>query len=189
MTAAIDSTNDREPVTKIEETRSLLEGIARPWRPEDAPVLASLVNNRAIWRNVRDLLPHPYTLADAEAFLAKQTDDPPVNFAILHEGDVAGGIGLTLGTDVYRRSAEIGYWVAQSHWGKGLATTAVRAVTAYAFTTFDLLRIQAGVYAWNPASRRVLEKAGYRLECVRQHGIFKDGQVTDEFVLVTFRDS
>ena len=89
---------------------------------------------------------------------------PVLNFAIVVAGAAVGGTGLELGTDVSRRSAEVGYWLGQPFWGRGIATEALRAVTDYAFTTLDICRLEAGVFDWNPASARVLEKAGYVLE-------------------------
>ena len=82
------------------------------------------------------------------------------NFAIVVSGEAIGGIGLRLGTDIFRRSAEIGYWLGEPFWGRGIATEAVGAVSQYAFESFDLCRLEAGVFEWNPASMRVLEKAG-----------------------------
>ncbi len=180
--------------------RSLVSG--------DAPRLAELLDNREIWLQVRDKLPHPYTLADAEEWIARtRAQTPETNFAIatsrehsggapvedrgeLHDmvpGEVAGGIGLILQEDVFRRSAEIGYWVGEPYWGRGIATRAVRAFTAWAFESFDLERLYAGVFDTNPASARVLEKAGWELEGRLRRAAIKDGRVLDQLLYATLR--
>jgi RimJ/RimL family protein N-acetyltransferase len=99
-----------------------------------------------------------------------------------------GGIGLDLQADVHRHSAEIGYWLGAAHWGHGIATEAVRAVTAHGFSALDLCRIFAGVFAWNPASGRVLEKAGYTLEGRLRQAVIKDGQALDVVVYAILRE-
>ena len=98
-----------------------------------------------------------------------------------------GGIGLELGSDIFQRSAEMGYWLGEPFWGRGIATEAVRAITNYAFSTFNLCRIYAGVFEWNPASMRVLEKAGYICEGRLKKSVFKDGRVIDQFLYAMTR--
>jgi len=153
--------------------------IIRPWQSADAQALVRHANNRRIWLNLRDRFPYPYTDSDARAWLAMQAAQrgAPHNFAIEFAGEPIGGIGLEFLTDVHRLTAEIGYWLGESMWGRGFATIAVKAVTRYAFATFDLRRIQAMVYEWNPASARVLEKAGYTLEGRLRNFVLKDGRV------------
>jgi RimJ/RimL family protein N-acetyltransferase len=92
-----------------------------------------------------------------------------------------------LQNDVFRRSAEIGYWLGEDYWGRGIVTQAVREVTEYAFSKFDLCRIYAGVFEWNPASMRVLEKCGYRLEARMKKAITKDGKTIDDFIFAITR--
>ncbi len=110
------------------------------------------------------------------------------HFAIEVEGEAAGSIGLELGEDVARRSAEIGYWLGEAHWGRGIATEAVRTVTAYGFEQLDLVRIFANVFAWNPASMRVLEQAGYVLEGRLRSAVTKDGETIDQLAYAVVRD-
>lgn len=152
----------------------------RPWREDDAAALARHANDREVWRNLRDAFPHPYTLEHAQKFLASARAQAPVRFlAIEIGGEAAGGIGITPLSDVYRRCGEIGYWLARSHWNRGIVTEAARAMTEYAFGPLDLVRVQTGVFAWNTASMRVLEKCGYEREGLQRNGAFKDGQLVD----------
>jgi ribosomal-protein-alanine N-acetyltransferase len=164
--------------------------IIRPWRDSDAGALVRHANNRSIWLNLRDRFPHPYTDADARAWLAMQAaqQGEPHNFAIEFAGEAIGGIGLEFMTDVHRLTAEIGYWLGESMWGRGFATIAVGAVTRHAFATFGLRRVQATVYEWNPASARVLEKAGYVLEGRLRNYVVKDGRVGDALMYARLPD-
>ena len=93
----------------------------------DEPALVRHADNRKIWLNVRDRFPHPYTPADAEAWVARAAAaTPETQFAIEVEGEAVGGVGLFLQADVERYSAEIGYWLGEALWGRGLATAVVR---------------------------------------------------------------
>ncbi len=161
----------------------------RPWRRGDEASLVAHANNRHVSRNLKDRFPFPYTPAAADEWIALATgaQGPPRNFAITVDGAAVGGIGLELGADVFRRSAEIGYWLGEPYWGRGIATEALRAVTDYAFATFDLCRLEAGVFEWNAASARVLEKAGYALEGRHRKSVTKDGQTIDRLVYALLR--
>lgn len=161
----------------------------RSWRPGDETSLVHHANNRAVWRNMRDRFPHPYTVEDAWRWIElNNTVFPETNFAISVEGVAVGGIGIVRGEDVARCSAEIGYWLGQDFWGRGIATAAVRAMTDWAFSSFELVRIHAGVFAWNPASMRVLEKAGYSLEGRLRRSVFKDGELIDQYLYAAVRE-
>jgi RimJ/RimL family protein N-acetyltransferase len=146
-------------------------------------------NNRNVSRNLRDRFPYPYTAADATAWIAFNTGLPPPtqHFAIVVDGAAVGGISVEPHAGERRRSAEVGYWLGEPFWGRGIATEALRAITEYAFKTFDVCRLEAGVYGWNPASARVLEKAGYTLEGRATHAIIKDGQMTDRLLYALLR--
>src|SRR5688500_10825464 len=133
----------------------------RRLRPGDEEALVANANDRDVWRNVRDRFPHPYGLGDAAWWIANSGE---THFGIEIDGAIAGAIGFDRDEDVFRRSAEIGYWLGRSYWGKGIATSAVRELTDRVFATTDIVRLYAGVFAWNPASARVLEKSGYVLE-------------------------
>jgi len=155
----------------------------RPFRDGDQASLVRYANNRKIWINLRDRFPHPYTPANADAWIQEVAGAyVPVQCAIEIEGEVVGGIGITLQDDVHRRSAEIGYWLGEPFWGRGVMTEAVRAFTAYAFSTFDLCRIYATVFECNHASARILEKAGYVLEGRLRKSVTKDGRTIDQFM-------
>ncbi len=155
----------------------------RSWRKEDAGSLAVHADNRKIWLNLRDAFPHPYTIEDARAFIATALgQDPETYFAIAVQGVSAGGIGFRLHSDVERISAELGYWLAEPFWGRGITTEAVRALTGYAMRRHGLKRVYAVPYEWNAASCRVLEKAGYVLEARMRKSAVKDGRIVDQFL-------
>lgn len=155
----------------------------RPWRDGDQVPLVRYADNRNVSGNLKDRFPFPYTPADADAWIAHAARQTPVsNFAMVVDGVAVGGIGVELGTDVFSKSAEIGYWLGEPFWGRGIATEALRAVTDYAFATFDIIRLEAGVFAWNPASARVLEKAGYTLEGRMRQAVVKHGRVGDRLI-------
>jgi RimJ/RimL family protein N-acetyltransferase len=163
--------------------------LLRPWRASDLKDLVRNANNRKVWLNLRDRFPHPFTEADARAWFAIRAADRghPHNCAIEFEGHAIGGIGLEFFADVHRFTAEIGYWLGEAFWGRGFATIAARAMTDYAFATFDLERIQATVYEWNPASARVLEKAGYEFEGRLRKYVIKDGRLGDVLMYAKLR--
>lgn len=148
--------------------------LLRDWRPGDEDPLVRYANNRNIWINLHDCFPHPYTLADAEWWIQGPGQaSSQTQFAIVLDGDAIGGIGFELREDVFRRSAEIGYWLGEPFWGRGIATEALRAVTECALKKFDLCRIEAGVFEENRASMRVLEKAGYVCEARLKKSVTK----------------
>ena len=151
----------------------------RPWRATDLPALLRHANDPDIAGNLRDMFPHPYTEADGLKWLPMASIDP-FNFAIEVEGQAAGSIGFIPGVDVHRVSAEIGYWLGRAFWGRGIATAAVRAATAWGFETYGWRRIYAGVFGPNAASMRVLEKAGYQREGVLRNAVIKNGRVLDQ---------
>ncbi|MFD2785688.1 GNAT family N-acetyltransferase [Hymenobacter rubripertinctus] len=155
----------------------------RPWRFSDAAALARHANDERIARNLRDSFPYPYSAADAEFFLCLVADSTRDLFLALEvDGQAVGSVGVHFKTDVRRRSAEIGYWLAPACWGRGLATAAVQSVSAYVLAHFDVCRLYAVVFATNPASARVLEKAGYELEARMRRSITKDDQTLDSLL-------
>jgi RimJ/RimL family protein N-acetyltransferase len=167
----------------------LPECTIRSWRAGDEPSMSRLANNRKIWLNVRDRFPHPYTLADAEAWVARaSTATPETQFAIEIGGEAVGGVGVFLQTDVERYSAEIGYWLGEPFWGRGIATAVIRRFTDYAFDAYELCRLYANVFEWNRGSCRALEKAGYVLEGRLHSASVKDGFVLDGFLYAAVRE-
>jgi ribosomal-protein-alanine N-acetyltransferase len=155
----------------------------RSWEASDVPSLARYADNRKVWINLRDAFPHPYTRHDAEAFLAMvRRMAAETYFAIDVGGEAAGAIGYRVHEDVERVSAELGYWLGEPFWNRGIATDAVRAVTSLAVERHRLTRVYAVPYEWNPASCRVLEKAGYALEGRMRKSAVKDGKVVDQFL-------
>ena len=161
----------------------------RSWRRTDKAALIEYADNPKVARNLRDTFPSPYTTEDADFWLSyARSREPETNFAIEFQGRAAGGIGFSLMQDVYRRTAEIGYWIGEPFWGRGIATDALMAVTEYAFENHDLARIYAGVFGWNPASMRVLEKAGYTREAIHRNAITKLDHLLDEHIFVRLRN-
>lgn len=161
----------------------------RPWRRGDEPALVRHADNRNIWINLRDRFPHPFTADAARAWIDQNEahQGPPLNLAIEVDGEAAGGVGLEPLGDVFRHTAEIGYWLAEAHWGRGIVTEALRLTTAYAFDAFAYERLEAGVFEWNPASARVLEKAGYVLEGRHRRAVVKDGRMGDILIYARLR--
>ena len=160
----------------------------REWREGDEASLAYHADNRNIWNNVRDLFPSPYSPEAAEWWIREGCKAPnTLSFAIEVDGNAVGGIGLIFKEDIYRRSAEIGYWLGQEYWGRGITTEAVRAVTEYGFAHFDLCRIYACVFEWNVASMRVLEKAGFAFEARLRKSVTKNDQSIDDLIYAVVR--
>ena len=147
----------------------------------DKAELAKLANNKKIWDNLRDYMPFPYKESDAEFFIQlKQKEDPKQTFGIEYRGKLSGVIGLELQKDVYQKSAEIGYWIGEPFWGNGIATKAVEWITTYGFDKLGLNRIYSGVFEYNIASMKVLEKNGYNKEGVFKNAILKNNKICDE---------
>jgi [ribosomal protein S5]-alanine N-acetyltransferase len=160
----------------------------REWAVSDLEPLVRHANSRDIWIHLRDRFPYPYLEDHGRKFLEHiTTQSPSLVWAIEVNGEAAGGIGLEPKTDVERVSAEIGYWLGQAHWGRGIVTEALTAVTAAAFEHFDLLRLFALPFADNPGSIRVLEKAGYSLEGRLPQSTIKDGRVRDQLMFGAYR--
>ncbi len=153
----------------------------RPWTTDDVESLVVQANDPLVAANLRDRFPSPYTCIDAERWLATATGSL-TDFAIEVDGRAAGGIGLTPGSDINRNSAEIGYWLGRSFWGRGIATAATRSLTAYGIQTLGFNRIFAHVFAEHAPSIRVLEKAGYHFEGRLRRSAIKQGVVRDQLL-------
>lgn len=158
----------------------LVHFLIREWRRGDEEPLVRHANNPRIARNLRDRFPHPYTRADADWWIAHASAErPTTNFAIVVAGEAVGGIGFVRQDDVARRSVEIGYWLGEPYWGRGIATDALRAMSEHIFTNFDVCRIYATAFESNPASIRVLEKAGFACEGRMRKAVTKNGHTLD----------
>jgi RimJ/RimL family protein N-acetyltransferase len=165
----------------------IIEGsqfILRPYRVGDEAALVRHADNWNVWRNLAEVFPHPYTMKAAKDWIQRNLDDavPHLSLAITVDDEVVGGIGVMAKNDVYVRMGEVGYWLSEAYWGRGIATEAVGLVVRYAFDELKLARLEAGVFDWNPASARVLEKNGFTLEATLKNRIFKDGQLTNELL-------
>jgi ribosomal-protein-alanine N-acetyltransferase len=155
--------------------------ILRPLRADDADVMAHEANSTRIFENVRDLFPFPYRPDHARAFIDAQAQkQPTLHFAITDRDTLIGVIGYAPQEDVYRFSAEIGYWLGESHWGRGIASTAIQTLVDHIFRHTDILRVYAGVFAFNTASMRALEKAGFEKEGVFKNHVFKNARFWNE---------
>ena len=169
---------------RLELTRCII----RPWAESDAESLHRHANNRQVSMHLRDRFPFPYELQHARTFLAWIRQQPmPTVWAIEVDGEAVGGIGIELHQDVERVSAEVGYWLGQTVWGRGIATDALRGLTAEAFNRFDLTRIYAVPFADHGASVRVLQKAGYMLEGRMRQSAIKDGKIRDQVLYAAYK--
>lgn len=154
----------------------------------DVAALVQYANNWNVAKNLWDAFPYPYTTEDALGWIHyAMGQKPETHFAIASAKEVIGGIGFYIQRDIYRQSAEIGLWVGEPFWGKGIATLALKAVTEYAFTHFNLVRLYAGVFEWNQPSARVLEKAGYVFEGRLRKSVVKDGKNIDQLMYAIIR--
>lgn len=160
----------------------------RPWRRDDAPALLRHADDRRVWRNLAESFPHPYTAADAERwFEVAAQPGPSLRLAIERAGEAVGSIGVEARNGEQRHTGHVGYWLGQPHWGGGIATAALRALVTELFDQGRFERLETTVYAWNPASMRVLEKSGFAREGVLRRSIFKDGEFVDSVLYAALR--
>ena len=156
----------------------------RPFRLTDAKALTKHANNKKISDNLRDRFPHPYTEEGSEWFInfVLENNDPVKNFVIEINGEAAGAIGITPDQDVYRLNAEIGYWLGEEHWGKGIITAVIKAAVKYAFENLNIKRIYATPFVTTVGSSRALEKAGFIKEATIRNGVIKNNKVLDYYI-------
>lgn len=159
----------------------------RKFRELDLENLVKYANNYNIAKFLTNGFPHPYTKEDGKNFLSIAIPHPCI-FTIDVAGEAVGSIGLFLQTDIHEKSAELGYWLAEPFWGKGMITQAIREVVEYGFKTFDIVRIYARPFSTNLASQRVLEKAGFAYEARLKKALYKNGEILDEIIYAKFRD-
>jgi RimJ/RimL family protein N-acetyltransferase len=168
---------------EIRTTRLLL----RPYRAGDEAALVRNIDHAEIARGTATI-PHPYTRADAEAYLARVAADAASwHLAITLADEPIGGIGLMRRSGVERYTAEVGYWLTPRHWRRGIASEAAQALVERAFAATDVVRLEARVFAWNSASCHVLERTGFRLEARRRSAAVADGRLVDELLYARLR--
>ncbi|MCL2073199.1 MAG: GNAT family N-acetyltransferase [Marinilabiliaceae bacterium] len=155
--------------------------LLRKWQLSDIKSLAENANNINIWNNVRDYFPHPYTEKDAQDFIQMVLNkpEPLTDFAIEIEGEAVGGIGIVPQTDVHAITTEIGYWLGEKYWNRGIMSSAVKQMVKYTFENFPVTKIFAPVFEFNIASMRVLEKAGFVREAILKKSAIKNGKTID----------
>lgn len=155
----------------------------RKWSITDLSDLVKNANDPLIAGNMMDQFPHPYSEEDGASFIAMANSFEPQRFFTIEvEGVACGGIGIHPQTDVYRKNAELGYWLGRSFWGRGIVPEAIHRMVEYAFSTFDIDRIFARPFGSNLASQRVLEKCGFILEARIEKNLIKNGRREDELI-------
>jgi ribosomal-protein-alanine N-acetyltransferase len=160
-----------------------MEFSLRPWQLEDATNLVNAANNPNIAVFMTNQFPHPYTDADAIQFIEMASSRKPCSiFAITVKGKAVGGIGLHPQADLHCKNMELGYWLAETYWGKGIVSEAVQQMVSYGFNNFDINRIFARPFGNNIASQKVLKKAGFKLEAFMEKAFFKNGEYLDEMI-------
>jgi ribosomal-protein-alanine N-acetyltransferase len=162
--------------------------VVRDWRPADKAALLRVADNHNVWRNLSHRFPHPYTEVDADIWfglLAKISN--PTHWAIEVDGEVAGGIGVEPGEGIYSKSGRFGYWLGEPFWGRGIMTSAVQATSNHILDNLGLVRLEASVFEWNPASMRVLEKCGFVREGILRRSILKEGELIDGVLYARLR--
>src|SRR5512133_1253461 len=164
------------------EHMTLGEVSLRKLDASDNLTIAHMANNRKVWDNITDVMPHPYTVRDANDFISMALySDTEITYGVEFRGELAGVIGLHRQKDVFRLTAEIGYWLGEPFWNKGIATGAVKLATHHGISRLGLVRIYANVYDFNKPSQRVLEKAGYRFECIARKAVIKNNMILDDY--------
>jgi ribosomal-protein-alanine N-acetyltransferase len=168
-----------------------IEGcVLRPWSAADKPSLIAHANNRAVWRNLADVFPHPYTEADADDWIRNAgTPDRSIKLAIEYEGCAVGGIGARAGEGIFARTAHFGYWLGEAYWGRGIVTAAGHTMLAHLKADGRFVRLEAPVFEWNPASMRVLEKLGFERIALLRKSVTKDGALIDSVLFAYLLNS
>ena len=162
--------------------------LIRDFTQDDLGSIARHADNPLIAGVLRDLFPTPYSEADAREYIGRiKEQDPRTTFAIATKEEAFGCIGYVPGKDVYSRTAEIGYWIGKHYWGQGIMTGVVKVFSNYLFETYEFNRLFAGIFSSNPASGRVLEKAGFVNEGILKARVYKNGQILDEHMYARVR--
>jgi len=155
--------------------------LLRKWEFSDLSSLVANAHNPRVAANMRDGFPYPYTTEDGDEWITvARSDDPLQNFAITIDNQAVGGIGLAPGEDIERISAELGYWLGEKYWGKGITSSAVKGILEYGFNELGLERIFAKPFEHNTASRRILEKNDFKLEGILRRSAIKRGKIYNQ---------
>ena len=169
------------------KTNQDMEYKLRSWELSDLRSLVEHANNNNIAKWLTNQFPNPYTEDDGIAFIESAITDKAKIFAIEVNGEAAGAIGIFPQSDIHEKSAEIGYWLSEKHWGNGIISRAIEDITDYGFKTFDIIRIFARPFSSNKRSHRVLEKAGFKLEAILKNALYKNGEYLDEMIYSRLR--
>jgi len=155
----------------------------RPWKTDDLTNLVKYANNPDIAKRLTDAFPHPYTEEDGIRFIEMTNkQDPTLIFAIDLDGEAIGGIGLHPRQDIDRLNAELGYWLAEPYWGRGIISEVIPMMVKKGFEILQIERIYARPFGSNMASQRVLEKSGFRLEARFDKVLIKNNVLEDELI-------
>jgi ribosomal-protein-alanine N-acetyltransferase len=174
---------------KIISTRMKTAIELRQWRISDLDNLVKYGNNMKIAQNLTDAFPHPYTKEAGEKFIEMANQKNPISiFAICFNNEAIGGIGVHPQQDIHQKSAELGYWLAEPFWGKGIMSTAVKQMIEFAFNNFDINRLYARPFSSNIGSQKVLEKCGFTHEATLKKSIYKNGLYLDELIYSIVKD-
>ncbi len=161
----------------------------RPWNLSDLGQLVNYANNWNVAKYLTDQFPFPYTEDAGKSFIEMASKDNPVRiFAITLSDEAVGGIGIHPQQDIFKKNAELGYWLAEPFWGKGIMTTAVKEMLEYSFNNFEINRVFARPFGNNVGSQKVLEKAGFVLEARLSKVLFKNGEYLDELIYAVRRE-
>jgi RimJ/RimL family protein N-acetyltransferase len=162
-----------------------MQVLLRKWKSSDVDALAKIANNKNVSDNLRDLFPSPYKKKDAKEWIENVKAQTPVtNFCIDVDGEVAGSIGFMLKEDVYRKNIEVGYFLGEQYWRKGIATEAIKQLLQHIEKNFTPVRIYAEVFEHNKASMKALEKNGFHLESIRKRAVIKNNVIMDDYIWV-----
>ncbi|MDU1892294.1 MAG: GNAT family protein [Dysgonomonas sp.] len=166
-----------------------MEVILRKWKMTDLENLVKHANNYNIAKNLTDRFPYPYTEKDGREYIEMALIQNPIQmFAIDVDGNAVGSIGIFPQSDIHAKNAEMGYWLSEEYWGKGIMPKAINQIVEYGFNTFDITRIFAGPFGTNQQSQRVLEKAGFTLEAKFEKALYKNGEYIDELIYAIRKD-
>lgn len=167
---------------------NLSHSILRPWSPGDVDSLVRCANNFRVSENMRDGFPYPYKTGHAKTWIEFASGNlTDIFLAIVIDGNAVGGFGMNHKEDIYRLNAEIGYWLAEEYWNRGIMSEIITTMTSWIFQNLSVIRIFAAVFEKNLASMKVLEKSGYLLEAIHKKTVIKNDILMDEYVYANYK--